>query len=72
MSGTAGNQLQGLLENISRSGVYRLPGGVDVEPFIIAAEACGYFVFRVNLTTARNKEGLLADGIAPLLPLLDC
>ncbi|MFA7281431.1 MAG: barstar family protein, partial [Sterolibacterium sp.] len=31
-----------------------------VEPFIIAAEACGYFVFRVNLATARNKEGLLA------------
>jgi hypothetical protein len=60
MSGTAEHKLPALLADIGRSGVYRLPGTVDVEPFIMAAEACGYFVFRVNLATARNKEGLLA------------
>ncbi len=61
MSTTSGNQTDYAkqLSDISRAGVYHLPLG-SYEKIIDAAEACGYVVFRIDLTQARNKEDLLA------------
>jgi len=59
MSEAANNKLQALLADIRRCGVYRLAEVTDSEAIVAAAEACGYFVFRVNLSAARDKAGLL-------------
>lgn len=48
-----------LLRDISRTGVYHLPYG-GREDLIAAAQACAYFVFCVDLASARDKESLLA------------
>ena len=48
-----------LLSDVTRAGVYHLPFGSH-ENIIAGAEACGYVVFRVDLTQAKSKEDLLA------------
>jgi len=54
-------QLQTLLRDVGRAGVYRLPrAGAERESLVAAAEACAYFVFHVDLAGARDKDGLLA------------
>jgi len=54
-------EYESLLRDAARAGVYHLPlarqGGY--EDLIAAAEACGYVVFRVDLSRARDKQGLL-------------
>lgn len=55
-------QLETLLRDVARAGVYHLPharhGGH--EDIIAAAEKCAYAVFRVDLARVKDKEGLLA------------
>ena len=50
-----------LLRDVARAGVYHLPhapqGGHD--DLMVAAESCAYVVFRVDLSHARDKQGLL-------------
>lgn len=54
-------QLQALLSDVSRAGVYHLPhAGPGQESFAAAAEACGYFVFHIDLAGVGDKEGMLA------------
>ena len=61
MNAMTDKQLQALLGDVSRAGVYHLPhAGAGPEAFTAAAEACAYFVFRVDLAGARDKNGLLA------------
>jgi len=54
-------QFETLLRDAARAGVYHLPhvrqGGH--EDLIAAAEACGYVIFRVDLSRAGAKQGLL-------------
>ncbi len=50
---------QNIFGNVAHAGVYHLPPG-DRDEIIAAAEACAYVVFRVDLTGARDKDGLLA------------
>lgn len=52
-------QLQALLSDASRAGVYHLPHA-GAGAFVTAAEACGYFVFHVDLAGASDKESMLA------------
>jgi RNAse (barnase) inhibitor barstar len=67
MNMPSGNQaqLEALLRDVARAGVYHLPhskrGTQDGhEDILVAAESCGYAVFRVDLARAKDKEGLLA------------
>lgn len=55
-------RLEALLRDTARAGVYHLPGKLaDSHVSLVeAAEACGYFVFKVDLRGARNKDSLLA------------
>ena len=57
MSGAA--RYQDLLSDASRAGVYHLPQS-GREDIIAAASACGYAVFRVDLSGVETKAGLLA------------
>lgn len=61
MSETSSNRLEELLRDVARAGVYHLPHGPAVgdADLLSAAEACGYFVFPVDLSRARDKESLL-------------
>jgi len=62
MSTTNPIQVQALLRDVARAGVYHLPQ-TEREELIAAAESCGYFVFFVNLAKVQDKSGLL-DVIA--------
>lgn len=50
-----------LLRDVARAGVYHLPHATrgGHEDLIAAAENCGYVIFRVDLSRARDKQGLL-------------
>lgn len=50
---------QAVLGDPAKSGVYHLPQ-VDPQPLLAAAEASGFAVFRVDLSVARDKAGMLA------------
>ncbi len=52
-------QLERTFASVAHTGVYHLPAGGATE-IIAAAETCGFQVFRVDLSRARDKEGLLA------------
>jgi RNAse (barnase) inhibitor barstar len=49
---------QTVLNTVAKAGVYHMPQ-VDPEPLLGAAQAAGFAVFRVNLASAQNKEGML-------------
>ncbi len=53
------NQLKALLQDASRAGVYHLPLA-GPEQILAAAQDCDYAVFRVDLSAATDKAGLLA------------
>ncbi|MDD5175844.1 MAG: barstar family protein [Sterolibacterium sp.] len=55
------DHLEVLLRDASRAGVYHLPRwSVDGHASLVAAaEACGYFVFNVDLSRAKDKDSLL-------------
>ncbi|MCX7179179.1 MAG: barstar family protein, partial [Proteobacteria bacterium] len=61
MSETDSARLEALLRDVTRAGVYHLPHALagGQEALVGAAEACGYFVFSVDLSAAKDKEGLL-------------
>ncbi|MCK9285233.1 MAG: barstar family protein [Rhodocyclaceae bacterium] len=54
-----------LLRRTDIAGVYHMPQG-DTESLVVAAEANGYMVFRVDLGAARDKQQML-DAIAKSL-----
>ena len=57
-----------LLHDPAQAGVYQLPVSAT-EEIIAGAEANGFFVFRVDLRAARNKDDLLACiGEAMIFP----
>ena len=62
------DHLEALLRDAAHAGVYRLPNSPvgGHEHLVDAAEACGYFVFRVDLSRARDKDGLLAAICRPM------
>ena len=50
---------ESLLRRVEAAGVYDMPQG-DSESLVVAADANGYAVFRVDLGQAGDKESLLA------------
>ncbi|MCX7175553.1 MAG: barstar family protein [Proteobacteria bacterium] len=59
---TPQDHFETLLRDVARAGVYHLPhsrhGGHD--DIVAAAENCAYVMFRVDLSRAADKQGLLA------------
>ena len=51
---------ESLLRRVEAAGVYHMPQG-DSESLVVAADANGYAVFRVDLGQAGDKESLLAE-----------
>ena len=59
---------QGILAQVEHAGVYHMPGDGETG-LITAAEQNAFFVFRVDLAKARNKDDLLtAIGTAMAFP----
>lgn len=55
------DQFQVLLSDVTRAGVYHLPHGLagGNQRLVAAAEACGYFVFHIDLSSVKDKDSLL-------------
>lgn len=59
MSERDSERYQGILANVDHAGVYHMP--LDGEAgLVLAAEANGFMVFRVDLAGARDKDNMLA------------
>lgn len=58
---TPAPQFETVLRDTGRAGVYHLPHttGGNYSDLISAAEHCGYVIFRIDLSRARDKQGLL-------------
>ena len=50
---------QAILRDAAKAGVYHMPQ-IDPEPLLMAAEASGFGIFRINLAHAADKAQLLA------------
>jgi RNAse (barnase) inhibitor barstar len=62
MSQASDGRYETILANVDHAGVYHMP--LDGEQDLIAAaERNGFFVFRIDLAKARDKDGML-DAIA--------
>jgi RNAse (barnase) inhibitor barstar len=58
MSQSPQAHLQAVLKNVAAAGVYHLPQ-TDKAGLVAAAEANGFAAYRIDLATARDKDGLL-------------
>ena len=62
------DRYQAILGDAGKAGVYHMPQ-IDPEPLVSAAQASGFAVFRIDLSRAQDKEGMLdAIGKAMAFP----
>jgi RNAse (barnase) inhibitor barstar len=63
------DQLQAILADAAKAGVYHLPH-IDREPLFTAAEANGFGVFRIDLSACADKNQML-DAISQAMSFPD-